>query len=524
MKTIKYDRFLGMSTKRPDYGLTSTDRRQPGRWVRDAVNVDFRNDGTVLRRRSFDLIEGTTGTHSLFEDMFVLAGVLYRFTTGPFTQTMLQLLSNNNRMTYCRIGSDVFMSNGADAFRLTAAGEVRPWYLAAPAAPSVAPISGALTKGRYTIQISYSNADEEGVLSEPVQVETDEVLSGGFRVTLPAAIPFAEHINIYVSGNDGAVPLLAGTVPVGTATFDIAARPDGREAHRRIEFPLPAGTRLFEFNGRLCSVEGKRIWISVPYRAGYCEQGSAYVEFHSNVSIAIGNQAGVFVVAGDETMFLAGQDIAAAEMVRDVLHYSAVPGTEFEHPDKPLVGWFGADGIVLGGEDGSVTELMAEKVEVSAPVSGHSMVIHNRELTLVASCGWAVNLSNGAVSRYDTTLESSSGVVLANSTGLMTLGNSPVDALLDLGNEDFKAPNEKAMPTIYVGAASEGPLAMNITVKDQTYSFEARSYSETINIERIEPAKGLRSNWFGLALINPEGVDFELESIHFTPAFSTRRI
>lgn len=523
MSSVKFDRFLGMNTKLPDYGLTSTDRRQPGRWVRDALNLDFRNDGSVVRRRSFDLIDGTAGVHSVFEDLLVREAVLYRFTIEPYTLTFVQLLSTNAPMSYCRMGSSLFMSNGVDSFRMREDGEIAPWAVQAPDAPVVTQLAGELSAGRYGVQVAYCNNDEEGILSEITWVETGDALSGGFRVFLPPPLPYADHVSVFITGNDGAVPLRIASVPCTDSTFDIVTRPQGREAHRRIESALPPGTRLFNANGRLCSVSGKRIWFSVPYRAGYCEAASCYVEFESDVKMAIGAENGVYVAA-THTHFLRGQDIAKAEMVQDLLNYSAVPGTEFEHPDKPMVGWFGDDGLVMGGPDGAVEELMAEKVEVSAPERGHTMIVHNRELTLAVSCGWAVNLSNGAVSRYDTLVSSSNTTTVANSSGLMTFGSAPVEASLDLGNENFKAPNEKYMPTVYVGAASEGLLAMNVAVKDQTYTFDARSYSETINIERIDPAKGLRSNWFGLALINPEGVDFELESIHFAPVASTRRI
>lgn len=524
MSTIKFDRFLGINTKLPDYGLTSTDRRQPGRWLRDAVNVDFRNDGSIVRRRSFDLIGGTNGAHSIFEDLLVRDGQLYRFTLSPYTQTFVKLLSTNSPMSYCRIGDSIYMSNGVDALRMRNNGEVVSWAVPAPAAPIVTQLDGELSPGRYGVQMAYcTDEGEEGVLSEVTWVETGEVLSGGFRVALPPEIANAAMVSVYITGNDGAVPLLAASVPCSDITLDIVARPTGRQAHRRIESALPAGTKLFNANGRLCSVSGNRIWFSVPYRAGYCEAGSGYVEFESDVKIAVCAQNGVYVAAGN-THFLRGSDIAKAEFVQDVLNYSAVPGTEFEHPDKPLVGWFGDDGLVLAGPDGSVEELMADKVEVSAPGRGHSLITHNREMTIVVSCGWAVNLSSGAVSRYDEMILSSNDDVAATASGLVTFGDSPVDAVVDFGQEDFKTENEKFMPTAYIGAASDGPLALNITLDGETYSYDARGYSERLNIERIDPAKGLRSNWFNLALVNPEGVDFELASIYFAPAASTRRI
>lgn len=522
MKPIRFENFLGMNTKLPDYGLTSTDRRNPGRWVRDAINIDFRNDGSFARRRAFSLVPSTAGAHSVFEDLLVRDSVLYRFTTGPYSQTFVSLLSTNSPMSYCRVGDNIYLSNGTDSFRMRSNGEIVPWAVSAPDAPEVVATSGDLPNGRYGVQLSFCMCDEEGILSEITWVETDETLAGGFRVTIPSAPMWVEKINVYITGNDGAAPMLYASVDPGDTTCDIVSQPYGQEAHTRIESPLPAG-KLFEYNGRLCSVVGRRIWFSVPYKAGYCEAASGYVEFESDVKIAIGNQAGVYVAA-TKTHFLAGQDIATAELVRDVLNYSAVPGTEFSHPTKPLVGWFGAEGIVLGAADGSVEELMEEKVRVTPPASGCSFVQTGYELTLVTSCGWTVNLDTGAVSRYDSVFSSATGAVLCNALGVYTFGTGPVDALFDLGREDFKTEVEKGMPTAYIGSASDGPLSLTVVAADQVYSYEARSYSTSLNVERFEVGKGLRANWFELAVTNPEGVDFEVTSIHFAPVADSRRI
>ena len=36
------------------------------------------------------------------------------------------------------------------------------------------------------------------------------------------------------------------------------------------------------------------------------------------------------------------------EIVRDLFPYGGVPGTEFDHPKKSKIGWFGEMGLILG--------------------------------------------------------------------------------------------------------------------------------------------------------------------------------
>lgn len=522
MKTIKYSAFRGMNTKRPPHAMNTED----GRWVSDALNVMFQNDGSVKRIRSFDLLQSLSGAHSIFEDMFVQGGVLYRFSAAPFVQTMLRVLSTNAPMSYCRIGDRVYLSNGVDGLLLTAAGSVIPWGMDAPAAPVVAYTeSGSLSAGRYKVALTFSRYDEESPLSELADVES--AATGGFVVTLPTTgIPEgATHINVFITGNNGAVPMLAKSVEVGVSSVTITTKPAEREASRRIETVMPAGTRVFEHNRRMCVVSGSVIYTSGPYRFGYCEQGSGYVGFASDIKTAIGNQGGVFVATEDKTVFLAGQDIQVPEAVRDVLPFSAVPGTEFRHPDKPLVGWFSNNGIVFGASDGSVSEVMADVVTVTAPASGSSLVVSDGAIDAVMSCGWCANLNTGAVSRYDIAFSSGHGDFALSSAGLLAVdGLDSVDARLDLGKENFGAEEEKRMPAIYLGAASSGPLSVTVSAGTDEYEYEAMSYSETLDLHRVDPGKGLKANWFGLAITNPEGVDFELASVSFGPVASSRRV
>lgn len=523
MKTIPVGPILGINNRLEETSLKSQDRREPGRWVKDAVNVDIRNDGSVVRRRASALTQAIVGAHSLFDNLLVRSGVLYSVVKSPYSETFEAELATDARMSYARTADTVFMSNGVDRFAYSG-GAVRPWGMPTPAAPILSVVGGGLLAGEYAVSISFHNEDtfEESGVSTATVINT----TGGIRVSVPVFPDGATHLIVYVSGLSGGVPMLSATVPIGDSSVDITMPATGREASRLIEDVLPAGTRVFEFNGRLCSVVGDTLYYSQPYRYGYYQPAKNFIRFPSTIMVAIGNQGGVFVVA-DQTYFLVGKDIGNVELVSDIQPYSAVPGTEFQHPKEPVVGWFSTHGLVTATQDGEVKELMMRSVKLdSVPASGVSGVFENAKYDRVVSCGWTMNLTNGAVSRYTGfDFNSFSGDYALGVDGLHnTNAVGMVEAVLDLGKEDFGVENEKHMPACYLGAASSDAISLSVSFDDQQFDYQARSSSETLNIHRVDPGKGLRSNWFGLTLSNPGGFDFEITSISFAPIQSNRRI
>lgn len=523
MKTIAYKKFLGVNNKLPPTSLSTED----GRWLADAVNVDIDNDGSVVRRIGTERVAAVTAPHSMFGNLLVRAGVLYKFQF-PYAETMQRLLSNNKRMSYAKIGDQVFMSNGTDALRVDCNGEVVPWALSAPPAPTIAPIAGEMSPGKYMVSIAYANCEEVGCMSEASVVDCIGALEGGVRVTLPDGVEGATHIKVYISGNGGNVPMLHSTIEIGVASVDIVTAPTGNEGSRKIEAALPAGSRIFEYNGRLCSVSGRSMYIGQPYRHGYYLPLSGVIHFHDNITAAVGNQDGVYVAAGNKTYFIAGLDIESGEtMVRDVFNFGAVPGTEFSHPEKPLVGWFSDKGMVIATPGGEAS-LMMESVEVTPPASGVSVVLTGDRRDRVVSCGWSVNLANNAATRYTGfNFTSHYGGYATAADGIHLIGAlAEVDASIDFGREDFGAEEEKRMPVMYLGASSGFPLVASIgQAGGVAYDYTARSSSETIDIHRIDPGKGLRANWFSISLRNSNsGDDFKLASVSFGPVASSRRI
>ena len=523
MKTTKLGPFLGINNRRPDFDLHV---EKQGDFVRQAINVDVDDTQHFRRRSATELIQAMTAPHSLFKNYMVRASALYSVTLPTYSETLVTILNSNAKMSWCEINGDLFFSNGTDSGRITN-GALYPWALPTPTSPNVATIGGTLYEGWYQVAVSYVNSTtgEEGGIGPSSNYQL--IGTGGLRVSLPGTTPGATHVNIYVSTVNGAVPMLQTTVTAGTTLVDIVSLVDGREAFQRYDAPLPAGTRIFEFNSCLCSVVGKRLYIGLPGRYGYYLPVYPHPLFPENISTAIGGQTGMYVAA-DKTYFFAGTDPAQIEMVMDVLPYGAVPGTEFMSPDRTLVGWFGNKGFVLAKPGGELEAVMSENVDPYLPVSGCSTILQTRGYRRVVSCGYCMNLANKAVTTYaGWDFTSTSEGYGTQATGVFKLEGTGTVAnwLIDFGKIDFGAEQKKHLPAVYLNCSSDDLLSLRVELPSgATYDYAARSYSSGLEMNRVDPGKGLRENWFGLSLLNETGCDFTLAAVSFAPVGSTRRI
>lgn len=528
MKTLPVARFLGINNRLPDFALST----EAGRFVRAAENVDLDSAGAFSLRPVESRIQPVSAPHSLFKNHLVRSSALYQVTLPAYSETLAKVLASNNAMSYAEFNGSTYFSNGTDSGRIATDGSVSPWAIATPSAPALVATGGSLPAGKYMVVVSYINNDtgEEGGMSARSAISL--AATGGIRVSLPGASDGATHANIYVSEINGGLLFHKVKAVIGTLTYDITTPGAGREATERYEAPLPAGTRIFFHNGRLCSVSGKTLYYGLAHRPGYYDPVAGRIPFTENITIAVPTQGGVYVAA-DKTYFLQGADLEAVEFVREVLPYGAVQGTEFTVPTKGAqdasakVGWFGNNGVVVADAQGMATTLTENNIDLTAPDSGISAVFESGGYRRVVSCGWCVNLDTGAATTYqDFEFTSISNGYGTKADGVYLVeGTGKADAFIDLGAENFGAENIKTMPAVYLGYASESPLELAVTTPEHDdYRYEARSCSDMLSIHRIDPGKGLRANWFNLALRNLDGADFTLASISFAPAVSSRRI
>ena len=532
MKTLPLGPFLGINNRLPDFALHVD---KVGDFLRAADNVEVDNAGRLRRRRVTSKIAAMSSDapHSLHmtsatAGYLVRASVLYAITLPSYTQTLVKALSSNAQLSWQAIGDDLYYSNGTDAGRLTA-GAWYPLGLPTPEHPTLTVISGAMLAGRYQVALAYCNTTtgEEGGVSRATAVELSA--TGGLRVTLPGATAGATHVAIYLSACNGSQCYLAATVAAASTSADLTSTvaASARAAAQRFEIPLPAG-RLFVSNGRLCSIVGSLVYLGLPYRHGYCLAAEGYIPFPEAVSLAVENQGGTYVCA-DKTYWFPGDLADGQGQVADVLPYGAVPGTAFSVPDQPIVGWFGAMGVVLADTAGQAKAVMNENIDVTPPASGIATVLQSNGYMRVVSCGWCINLENKAattVSALD--LTSTSGGYATASDGIYALdAGGDVAWSVGFGRLNLGSETWKALPYVYAGI--EGATDAELTVDyvdergvDRSYSYAARASREQLGNQRFDVGRGVRATGFDLTLSGTS--EFTLASISFAPAATHRRI
>ena len=527
MDTQPVKNFRGINNRLPDFSLTT----EEGQWLREAENVDIDNAGKARRRDGVTLVQAMTAPHSVFmvsatAGYLVRAATLYAITVSPsYSETLAKALSSNAVMHYQLYDGTLYYSNGVDSGKLVS-GTWYPWGMATPAAPVVTSILGVLHEGRYQVATRYLNnvTGEAGGISSSTQHELAAV--GALRVTLPPATDGATHIQTFVSDLNGSQVYLYATSTVGTATLDIITSVASTTGSPVYEEPMPPCHNLFVHLGRLCGASGGRIYVGSAYRPGYYEPSKGYVDFEEDITVAVPNQFGTYVSTTNKTFWLAG-DLINVERLSKPLPYGGVFGTAFQVPHKELVGWFGDKGFIVGDKQGQVVALTQDAVDVTISGFPYVGVFETRGYRRVVSMGYCMNLESAAVSTYtDYAFASISGNYGTKSDGLYYLtGTEAIDAHIAFGKNDFGGENLKHLPACYVGCSSETPIELRVsTPDDEDYRYETRSISTNLQIQRIDPGKGLRANWYDLSFHNTEGSDFTLASVSFAPVASGRRI
>ena len=530
MKTTPKGPFLGVNNRLPDFALRSPDRRKPGDYLRIADNADIDNAGSLRRRPATALIQASAGMHSLYMDSastgyVVRDSVMLRITLPTYSETIFKVLVTNQPVSYVEFKGALFFSNGVDSGRI----ENNLYYplgMATPSAPAVtnSVTPGTLLKGTYQVAVAYRNnvTGEVGGISASSNPKL--LADGSLRVTLPGTSPGATHIDVYVSTVNGSIPKFYSTVAIGTAYVDITAKPTGRDSNQRFEAPLPAGS-LFVFNGRLCSFKDGNVYEGSSFRPGYYLPREGRIPF-PEVSNCVPTKNGIYIVA-DKSYWIPGPVITKVEaIIQEVLPYGGVKGTTFLIPNKSQFGWFGEKGLVVASANGEVEAVMSDNIELKSPSSGVSYVVEADGLRNVVSCGWCVNLDNLAATTYsDYDFTSMSRGYATKPDGIHSLtATGKVTSTIGLGKEDFRSETFKHLPAVYLGGLSDEPMTLRVQTPEHDYTYTARSSSDNLRMQRVDPGKGLRANWYDLTLSNTDGSDFTLASVSFASVASPRRI
>lgn len=366
MKNVSVGPFLGINNRVPDTELADVERgRKVGDYLRNAVNVDLTNSGTMRRRQGTELSQAGTSCHSLWGDgidgYYVDGTTLYKF---PRTAIRTGLIPDN-RVAFTKINNTVVWSDGIVLEKIIGTTSVRLGIAPPNPVPVVtATVGGSLPAGQYQVSFSKVTASgEESGSTWPVQVIVPE--NGAISIT-----NVTEQVYVYMSSTNGDLLFLHTTTGVDTI---IPVTPDagGQQLDTLGMVPMVGGHILAYSEGRLLVANGSVLYYSEPFAPSLYNPARGYIPFPERITIMLPCGDGVFVVA-DQTYYIAGANIDSAT-VNDLVPYGAVEGSGAYVENSENVWWFSDRGIVVGTPDGNIQNIQEGNIAVGSANFGASI-------------------------------------------------------------------------------------------------------------------------------------------------------
>ena len=145
---------------------------------------------------------------------------------------------------------------------------------------------------------------------------------------------------------------------------------------------------------------------------------------------------------------------------------------------------------------------------------------------------WTVNTDTNATTRYENYSFNSFATVGLRQFGVRKDGvyllqgatdaDQTIESGVALGKHDFGTQALKHIEAVYAGVSASGQLFLRVGDGKSQYTYKARRVDADMRVQRFDPGRGLRANYFTFDLVS-EG-DFELDSVTFAVAATKRRI
>lgn len=339
------------------------------RYLAGACNVDLSADG-LIRRRAGRTLTISGSAHSLWSPpdfsfgMAVLDGDLCWLEAVDTSLSAITVRESvgSAPVSYSQ-GADggLYWSNGT-LIRRIFDGEDRPIVTAAlDAVPAVTPIRGSLPAGRYTYSFTVSGPDGESAATAPKQIELPA--NAGLRFT----VADSRQVNLYLSSQNGDVLEWHAS---GAGSLDVTVLAQGgrrlRTAHTA---PLPAGSIIRHFNGRMLVAQGRTLYVSMPYGYGLYEPARGFIAFPADITLVEPMDGGLYIAA-DKTYWLANLTDAP---LTEVFPFGALARSSAASPNREEVVWQTPRGLALGDAHGAVRLLQDEALAFGVATVGATL-------------------------------------------------------------------------------------------------------------------------------------------------------
>lgn len=397
-----------------------------GAVLRNAVNVDISQDGT-LRRRPGRASRIAGDVHSVWSDedqtilLVVVINALKKITVDPTTGTLTQTTLRSGLaalpLTYTAVNGEVYYSNGAITGKVVN-GTAVPWGVESPAALPVltATAGGGFFAGTYQVVLTYATAsgEESGAGSG-----VDVTLAAGQAITvsgIPQPVdPSVTRIRIYLTSTNGEVFYLHTEYAVGTTSAVLSqSTTPGQRLQTQFLVPPPPGQAIEFFNGRIWIAQGPVLWYTEPLRYGLIHLDN-YIPFPAEIDIVAAATTGIYVAA-DRHYYLPGGDPSKMALV-EKLPFGAVRGTLARLPySQSHIGsrrasklaatkesgtvWMSARGLVIANEQGDIRVVSEDQIVTNPNTRGAALVRETNGIRQIITTGFGADgVTSGLVAQ-----------------------------------------------------------------------------------------------------------------------------
>lgn len=354
--------------------------------VRRATNVALLNDGGFQCRSGYTTLATLAGTHSFWRSpaqtrAVVAAGdTLYDvdLATGGVA-ALFTGLQPDEPVSYEDVGPDIYVTSPGITRKIDVYGTVRRPGVADlfGSLPTLTTTLGSLYPGRYGVAYSLHNdLGEESPISSIAWI--DLAATGGILLSGLQTAANVTQVSLYIT-TPGGGDLYRHATRAFAATQTITDQTTQKIATRLNKQPLPSGTIVRLYNGRLYVVDGKTIWPSDPLDYGVMDVEGGWMTFNRTITMFEPVRGGIFVGMRERTLFLRGDHGAFTQIPAS--NRGALPQSSCKVPDdffasrtndrtnEPAAVWLSDVGLAIGHPDGSITYPQADRIRVTGGVS-----------------------------------------------------------------------------------------------------------------------------------------------------------
>jgi|WetSurMetagenome_2_1015567.scaffolds.fasta_scaffold58546_3 hypothetical protein len=379
MQPIKGLGFRGMNNLETAPGILLDDAKRITPKI--ALNVEVLDGGKLVRRQGYSLEIPLPGVHSLWADSVMLcvaSGILYRIE-GSTAMALCPVAGPQATVCYSELDSLVYMATPSwEAVYDLLRGQVRPWGLSLPPAPSFSLVGGDMPPGAYSFCYTRSDGDQLSGNGQIARVSWEGGTQGIQLDNLPTGgqcwITQPNGTDLFLSSLDfdGTPKIIAPTV-VPLPTFQVAP---------------PSGMSYFaQAFGRIWACKGKKLIYSDPFQYEWFRTQN-FKPFLEDLIMVAPVTDGLFVGSKKSTWFLDGTDPAKMVLKRigdgvvpGTLVYAELPGAVvgggYEMSRRlsqiPSPAWIGKHGVVIGTQTGHLVHLTESRLRMSIRSQGGSL-------------------------------------------------------------------------------------------------------------------------------------------------------